>query len=476
MDILIVIGDQDTYHETDFDLVASPMHLAEILDDEGLTGVFVLHARRAEILAEQRRHDVIRALRRHEIGLHGRDLHPVVPEIVEGLGWYDGVAALLATEGAELEQLARVFEVPPIGSSQHRNYAAPQIFGVARRLGLPYLFGYPAAPPHHSVSWYAGALNIPFNAPVPNFLGFFPAVFDDVLPDDAAFAALFNRLREHVRRSLDVDLPLLVVFVCHPERLYYSGPVEQWLYGNGVNHGRAAVPRGIERRHGPGDVARALTNFRQVVRYLRDAPGLEPTTVRDVTRRYGVQARTIDAAELTSLASRALDEHQIVLGASLGPAEALLGMAESISQYSRYGQLLAAIPRRDVLGPLASPPLAPATLTLGVDEVIALADGLLRTTNETGHLPAALQAAGPEIGLGSIYGVLAAAYVAARQDSLATEFTVDVWPRYPQLATALGEQHRLCVEDPLVRPGLSTDAAALHARLQSWTLKPAQRT
>jgi hypothetical protein len=151
-------------------------------------------------------------------------------------------------------------------------------------------------------------------------------------------------------------------------------------------------------------------------------------------------------------------------------------MAESVSQYSRSGQLFAAIPRRDVLGPLTSPPLAPATSTLGVGDVIALADDLLSTASETGHLPAALRAAGAEIGLGSIYGVLAAGYVAARHGSLATEFTVDVWPRYPRLATALGEQHRLCVEDPLVRPGLSTDAAALHARLQSWTLKPAQRT
>jgi hypothetical protein len=40
---------------------------------------------------------------------------------------------------------------------------------------------------------------------------------------------------------------------------------------------------------------------------------------------------------------------------------------------------------------------------------------------------------------------------------------------------ALGEIRRLCLEDPLVRPGPSTDAAALHARLQTWTLKPAQR-
>src|SRR5258708_34732221 len=102
MDVLIVIGDQDTYHETEHDVVSSPIWLADILSHEGLTGLFVIHARRAEILAEQGRTDVIGALRRHEIGLHGRDIHPVIPEVVEGLSWADGVDALQATEQREL--------------------------------------------------------------------------------------------------------------------------------------------------------------------------------------------------------------------------------------------------------------------------------------------------------------------------------------------------------------------------------------
>jgi hypothetical protein len=182
MDVLIVIGDQDTYHEAEAEVVSSPIWLADILAAEGLTGPFVLHARRAETLGEQGRHDVIRALRRHEIGLHGRDVHPVMPEIVEGMAWHDGVAALLAVEGSELRQLGRIFDVAPLCSSQHRTHAAPQIFGVARQLGLPYLFGSPSAPPGYSVSWYAGAPSVPFvqlgawNVPfvnfAPDFLGF----------------------------------------------------------------------------------------------------------------------------------------------------------------------------------------------------------------------------------------------------------------------------------------------------------------
>lgn len=476
MDVLIVVGDQDTYHETEHEVVSSPILLADILENEGITGLFVVHARRAEILAEQGRHDVIRAMRRHEIALHGRDLHPVIPEIVEGLGWHDGVDALLAVEGAEIERLGRVFEVAPVCSSQHRNYAAPQIFGVARRLGLPYLFGYPAAPPLHSVSWYAGALNVPFNSPVPDFLGFFPAVFDDVLDDDALFAELFGRLREHVRRSLEVGLPLLVVFVCHPERLYYSGPVEQWLYGNGVNHGQTSVPAGVERRQGATEVARALVNFRRVVRWLRDTPGLEPITVRDVRRRYGAQSDTLARSDLAQQASRSRRERQIPIGETLSAVETLLGLAESIVVFAESGQIPEAVPRREVLGPFEPPPLAPGTDTLPVASLLTLAAELLRLSEETGHLPASIQVEGRVIGLGSSYGALAESYLTALRGDTLSEITLGLWPRYPELATALGEQHRLCVEDPLVRPGLSTEVAALHARLQSWTLKPAKRS
>lgn len=478
MDVLIVIGDQDTYHEREADVVSSPIWVADILSDEGLRGLFVLHARRAEILAAEGRVDVIRALRRHEIGLHGRDVHPVIPEIVEDRGWHDGVEALLAVEGAELDLLARVFEEEPVCSSQHRNHAAPQIFGVARRLGMPYLFGFPAAPPLHSVSWYAGALNVPFNAPVPDFLGFFPAVFDDALSDDVAFADLFARLQRHVERCREVGLPLLVVFVCHPERLCYTGPIEQWQYGNGRNHDPASVPPDVEKRRSRSETDRALVNLRSLVRYLRDAPGLEPTTVREVARVYGTQVETISRGELADLAATSVGQGRIPIGARVSAAELLVGFAESMARFGRDGHLPSMVARRDVLGPTESSPLAPEVSRVELARLATIADDLLAIVKETGFLPASLAIDGRTVGLGSLYGAFATAYLRIARGEGAADATgvaLDAWPRYPEPAVALGEQYRLCVEDPLVRPGLSTEAIAHHARLQTWTLKPARR-
>ena len=477
MDLLFVIGDQDSYHEADSDIVSSPRWVADLLAEEGMPSLFVVQARRAEILAEQGRHDVIAAIRRHEIGLHGRDNHPVLPEIVEGLGWQEGVAAVEGVEREALNTLGRVFDVAPVCSSEHRGFAAPQIFGAVQRLGLPYLFGAPSAPPCCSVSWYAGALNVPFNTPTPEFLGFFPAVFDDVLHDDAAFTTLFQRLNEHIARCLEVDLPLLVVFACHPERLCYTGPLEVWQYGNGRNHDPTSVPAGIERRRSRVEIERALANLQTLVRSLRDTPGLEPTTVASLTRRYGAVSPLLTRAELRATAEQARASRQIVIGPSASAAEIVLGWAESLGHALTRGCLPEHAPRHAVLGPTEAPPLAPDAPHLGLERLAALAERLLTSSTETGHLLASVASGEATLGVSVLYGALAEAYLAATQGGLTTDSIIGLapWPRYPALALALGEQQRRCGEDLLVRPGLSTEAAALHTRLQTWTLKPATR-
>ncbi|HEY3108700.1 MAG TPA: hypothetical protein VGL23_08105 [Chloroflexota bacterium] len=447
--------------------------MADLLVEEGLPGLFVVQARRAELWAEARRADLVAALRRHEVGLHGRDVHPVPPELVERLDWAGGVAALLESERGELETLGRVLDAPPVCLSEHRGFGAPQLFAVARQLGRPYLFGFPAAPPAHSVSRYAGALNVPFDSPVDGFLGFFPAVFDDVLHDDRPFQSLLARLRAHVAAADQAGLPLLVVFTCHPERLCYAGPLERWQYGNGLNRDPAAVPPGVEQRRGRAEVERALANLRTLLRYLRDSPELTPITVAELVRRYGAQPNRLERAELAAAAAQALESGQIVGGARASAAETLLAWCDALA--SPDAEPPARSPRRDVLGPTEPPPLAPELATLEPVALATLAGRLLFGAAQTGHLPAALELDGRAIGLGSLYGALAAAYLAADRGQPPATVRLEAWPRYPALAGPLGQRFRRCAEDPLIRPDLSTDALARHAALQSWTLKPAPR-
>jgi hypothetical protein len=152
-------------------------------------------------------------------------------------------------------------------------------------------------------------------------------------------------------------------------------------------------------------------------------------------------------------------------------AETLLGWAESLAGAS----LPDAVRRRDVLGPTEVPPLAPERPELSPGEIVALAGRLRDAAHEHGRLPAALDLGVAAIGLGSLYGVLAEAYLRAHRGEQPASVPLDTWPRYPAAATRLAERFRRCAEDPLARPGLGTDAIARHAALQTWTLAPATR-
>lgn len=445
MDVLVVIGDQDGYHVDD-ELVSAPIWVSDVVKDVGVPALFVVQARRIALWSSQSRSDVIDAVRHHELGLHGRDVHPTAPEMAEHLGWRDGVAALGAAEREEVELFGRVFGGPPACLSEHRCQSAPQLFAVARELRLPYVFGLPGLAP----CWYAGALNLPFDA-------MFPAVFDDVLHDDSLFDGMLARLRAHVEACAT---PLLILFVCHPERLCYVGPVERWRFGNGTNVGE--VPRGVDVRRSRTEVERALTNLRTLLAWLRDVPDVTPVTLAELVRRYGSRPETLDASELAAVATQAVATRQIVGGAATSAAEVLVGWAEAVADRSGAGR--SPVRRRDVLGPLAVPPLVPSTPTLSREALPRVAGRLIAEADANGHLPAVVDG----IGLGSLYGALAAGYLGRTTD-------LDGWPRYPAGAVSLSERFRRCADDPLLKPGLATDAIATHAALQSWTLAPAVR-
>ncbi|MBI2941559.1 MAG: hypothetical protein HYY04_14085 [Chloroflexi bacterium] len=475
MDVLLVLGCQDVFPYDDPALDECLGWLADILGEEGLVATYLFQAERAEQLAAHGRWDVIRKVARHEVGLHGRDRHPVHPETIETLDWEAGVEALARIEGEELATLGRVFDRPPVGSSQHGPYSAPQLYEVVRRRAEPYLFGFPAAPPLYSVSRCWGALAIPFATPVPDFLGF-AGVYDRVLHDDEAFADALARLGEHVARCLAGGQPLLSVFLCHPERLVYPEPVTRWRYADGQNcpdHTWQHLVTPVCRSR--DEIGRALANFRQLVRALRGYPDVVPITVAELARRYGHEPAWVRRSNLLEAAERAAQKREIVLGPPLSPAEAVVGWAQSLVQWQESGELPERLPHPTVLGPPAAPSACPAREALAPAEVITLGKALAREVNASGHLPADLTVGGARLGLGSAYGALAQAYRDVARGQVRAATGLSAYPRYPALAAPLARLARSVEELPTVRPGLGTDRLALYTRLLTWTLKPAAR-
>ena len=127
------------------------------------------------------------------------------------------------------------------------------------RCGLPYLFGYPGRTAAAFGELVRGRAERALQHAGPGLPGLLPGRLRRRTARRCARSRSCSAsLQAHVESLPGGGLPLLVVFVCHPERLCYSGPLEQWQYGNGVNHGRAKRPTG--RRPAPlarGSRARA---------------------------------------------------------------------------------------------------------------------------------------------------------------------------------------------------------------------------
>jgi len=69
-----------------------PMHLAQIMSEEGVTGTFLVIGRKAYSLADRGRRDVIEAMAKHELGSHtdNGSHHPTTMEYLAGLDWDKG--------------------------------------------------------------------------------------------------------------------------------------------------------------------------------------------------------------------------------------------------------------------------------------------------------------------------------------------------------------------------------------------------
>src|SRR4051794_31944587 len=99
IDVVLTFDVEDVFSAPEVGNDDSIKELADIMTEEGVPGVFLFIADRAAQLAERGRHDVIRAVARHEVGLHTRSAkHPCPPEYIAGRSWAEGIAEAYARE------------------------------------------------------------------------------------------------------------------------------------------------------------------------------------------------------------------------------------------------------------------------------------------------------------------------------------------------------------------------------------------
>jgi peptidoglycan/xylan/chitin deacetylase (PgdA/CDA1 family) len=468
---------EDIFNPPEFGNDDSIKEIATILTEEGLRANFLVIGERARVLQERNRKDVIASLQPHEVGLHTRSAyHPEVPEYVAGKSWEEGVAECLKHEREGREIIGDVFGKPCVALSSHYLYIAPHAQRAAAIIGLPFVYATPAAPPLYSLSWYAGALGLPWGSPTLNEKAILPYMegFDDKYPDNKAFEAYLSKLDERINICLAEGQPYLTLFIIHPQRVRLKDFIDIYWSPNGVNYPKDRWGMyGRPPQYTPEQVKTLLANVRRLARWVRHDPRLNVITVPELVAKYGRQPASISRQELSEASREITAGYEVLIHARFSPAEILVGLAQALVFCAEHDELPAEVTREEVLGPTRNPIWIPELQGANQQTVARLACQLLDHTKTTGQLPATLGEPLARVGINHLYRAFAEVYLAMNSGSAPTEVRFRRMPPWPNLASAIGITYMKAVEGELMDPDTEVNTLYRDGKLQTWTLKPA---
>jgi len=477
LDVALFSDVEDIFSPPELGNDDSIKQLADILTEERLRANFLVIGDRAVSLRERRRQDVIDSLGPHEVGLHTRSArHPEVPEYVAGKSWDEAVAECLKREREGTEIIRDVFGKPCTALSMHYLYSAPHSHRVAAMLGMPFVYGYPSAPPHYGLSWYAGSLCLPYlsptlrNAPL---LSYFEG-FDDNYPDDKLFEQIVQVFNKHVDACLTDGQPYLTLFLYHPQRLRNSNFIDIYWSPNGVNYPKKLWGKfGRPPQYSRDQVEKSLANFRRLARMIRNDPRLHVMTLSEIKQKYGKQPKAISREELVVACRQIAASDQILMNSRFSPAEVLVGMAHCIVAESDTGQIPNEVPRQDILGPMQSPIWIPELQGCSNSRLIEFARLLLDHVKITSTLPATFGPPLERVGINHLYRAFADVCLTRNSGSSGGDIKFRRTPPWPEIGPEIGIRYFRAVEGELVDPELDMYTLYRDGKLQSWTLKPA---
>ena len=480
LDTALFLDVEDIFSPPELGNDDSIRELATVLTEEGLRANFMVIADRALVLRKRGRKDVIDSLGPHEVGLHTRSArHPEVPEYVAGKSWEDGVAECLKRERKGTEIIREVIGKPCVSLSTHNVFTAPHQHRVASILGLPLVYAIPAAPPRYNLSWYAGALGLPWGSPTLDNKPILAHMEepDEIYTDDKAFEAHLHKVDRHLNACLDDGQPYFTFFLIHPQRLRLKDFIDDYWCPNGVNYPEERWGSyGRPRQYSPEEVRKRLTNFRRLAHWIRNDPRLNVMTVSELTQKYGKQQASVARKELTDTARRIVAGDEILIHSRFSPAEILAALAHGVVTSAEQGQIPSHLPRIDVLGPTRNPIWIPELQGCSHQTLVQLARQLLDYTKASGHLPATLGEPLARVGINHLYRAFAETYLAIDSGSTPAEVRFRRMPPWPQIASAIGVSFMKAVEGELMDPDTEVNTLYRDGKLQTWTLKPAVAT
>jgi hypothetical protein len=453
--------------------------VAEALTARGVRATFKLVGEKARVLERRGRTDVIAALRQHDLGYHSNlhSVHPTPAEYLAEHGWHDGVAEFVRRERQGARDVMRIFGVPSLSCyGQPGSSWAPQTLAALAQIGVA---TYVDESDHVGLGerpfWYAGVLNV-FNMGR-NLTRMDLHEAAGLERGRAEFKAAYDRLRAEGGGLISV----------------YYHPAE-WVHAqfwDAVNFRRGANPPREEWRPPPqrpaAETEAAYRRFDGYVAYQLTLPGVRHVTAGDLPGLYADRLRGADmdvpavrAVAETIAAARALDVVRDPAGRALSPAEQF-ALVVSFLARAITGQRLPERTRvASPLGPVDAPPVTEA----GDLPWPAFRDAVLDAEDQLeahGHVPSRVFAGVRKIAPADFLKAAApvAAALAVASGPAAPRFPARV--PVPSGTTVATERH-VADDTPelfggwIIHPeGFRAPRIVAQAKLQAWTLKPAER-
>ena len=461
---------EDVYFPPEYRIDDIPGWLAEIMTNCGIRGTFFVTGEKARSLRERGRRDVIERMTRHSIGSHGQgNLHPLIPEILQDKGWDDGVEAMRRYEEEVTQEHVRTFGREPVALSRHNAYFAPQHIAVAGERGIPYMYNVVRIKEYDQPIWYAGALTFPFEASETVI----PTGLDTIYSRDEIFEQRLREIDKALQDRMERGFEYVTIFGCHPVRVMTRGWQEHYCLASGMTR----TPQELGWLYGVKsgeEEARAKANFRRFVEYLRDHPDVEVVGIEEAARLFSTQPSHIRRDVLTLYAEELERARRPVFHSTFSPAELVCGFAESLIYAEEHGDLPSEVQRRDVLGPKSRPAVGIERDRVTHEQVIAMCRQLVGHVLKEGALPANLHVEGARVGIGQFAVVAARTYLAQARYEKYEVLRIHETPRYPDAAFEVDAWVRREIGEHWAMPlDFTCDRLAEHARLQTWTMKPA---
>lgn len=471
--------DEDTYYPPEYRLDDVSKWLTEIMTDVGIKGTMCVMGNRARLLKERGRDDVLQAMAKHELVSHQpASVRPELVDILSDKEWQDGVDALEEYEEQVVRDFDFAFGRKPQGLSRHNIQWGAQHVALAGKKGIPYLGNLTGVPGTEQPCWYAGALCMPcatFNPVTRGEVEITPiiGIGDIYYSNDDGFAKRFERMERYVNDCVERKVEYIHLFGCHPSRIFSRGFIEGRCLAGGLNR----TVQEVGFLYGALDAdAEVLIkkNFRKFCEFIRDHPALECKGFSEVAKDFSTQPKDITRDEMMAYAEDTVKENKILLHRTFSPAELLMGMMESLSMAGDNGDLPNAVDRRNILGPVEIPTVGLEMASISHSGLLELCRNAAEHVIKTGHLPGNVHLKNERLGIGQLAIAVSRAYAAQTRYSRYATLNLDASVRYPEVAFNVDMWVRYNVhERTRFDPDLPSDKIAKHARLQTWTLKPA---